>query len=108
MQKGLHIGDVRRIALGPADRGGASLCERMTAPEPSHRRRVRQRYQMVDDAMTEPTNRPSKSTAGARLLKALDAMSQTVIKGLDRLVDAGSPVPQPIPVRVSDRRRGRA
>jgi hypothetical protein len=57
--------------------------------------------------MTEPTNRPFKSTAGGRFIKALDAMSQTLIKGLDRLLDAGSPVPQPIPVRVSDRRRSR-
>lgn len=56
--------------------------------------------------MTEPTNRPSKFTTGARLLKALDTLSQTLIKGLDRLLEAGSPVPQPIPVRVSDRRRG--
>ncbi|WP_375409227.1 hypothetical protein [uncultured Methylobacterium sp.] len=55
--------------------------------------------------MTEPTNRPSKSTAGARFLKALDAMSQTLIKGLDRLFDAGSPGLQPIPIRVADRRR---
>ena len=97
---------VRRIALGPALGPWGSLCENKPAPELTQRRRVRQRYQTADDAMTEPTNRPSKSTTGGRFLKALDAMSQTLIKSLDRLLEVGSPIAQPIPVRVSSRRRG--
>lgn len=55
--------------------------------------------------MTEISNRPSRTAAGSRFLKALDAMSETLAKGLGRLLEGAVPAPQAIPVRVSSRRR---
>lgn len=49
--------------------------------------------------MTEPKTRQS-APLGRRFLKAVEAASQSIIKGIDQMLEGSMQAPQPIPVRV--------
>lgn len=53
--------------------------------------------------MTQPSTRSPNASFGRRFLKALDAASQAIVKGVDRMLEGALPAPQPIPVRVRPR-----
>ena len=55
--------------------------------------------------MTDTSPRSSETTLGGRLIKALDAASRAVVKGVSGLVEGALPAPQPVPIRVSRGRR---